>query len=271
MLIYLCMGDFGDDVFEGTAPYYARYRVRYPKELFDQIVETFGLDGKGRLLDLGCGTGELTIPLAKYFEKALALDPDAGMLQEGQKKAKKARITNIEWQKKSSKDLAPLSGHFRLVTMGGSFHWMEQELVLNQLYEMVESGGGVAVSGGAKPLEFSPKASQKDRVIQGVIKKYLGAERRAGKHVYSHPEKSFEDYLQNSKFHDFKEHYYTVEVTRNMDEVVGNLYSTSFASRRQLGNMADDFERELRVRLADLAQDGVFKEKLELSLFTVRR
>ena len=52
---------------------------------------------------------------------------------------------------------------------------------------------------------------------------------------------------------------------------MGNLYSTSFASRRQLGNLADDFEREIRVRLADLAQHGVFKEKLELSLFTVRR
>jgi len=265
------MRDFGDDVFEGTAPYYARYRVRYPKELFDQIVETFGLDGKGRLLDLGCGTGELTIPLAKYFEKALALDPDAGMLQEGQKKAKKARITNIDWQKKSSKDISSLSGKFRLVTMGGSFHWMEQEQVLNQLYAMVEPGGGVAVSGGAKPLEFSSRASQKDKVIQEIIKKYLGTERRAGEHIYTHPEKSFEEYLHGSKFHDFKEHYYEVELTRNINEIVGNLYSTSFASRRQLGNMADDFERELRVRLADLAQYGVFKEKLELSLFTVRR
>src|SRR3990167_5583118 len=265
------MRNFGDDVFEGTAQYYAKYRVRYLHELFDQIVETFRLEGKGKLLDLGCGTGELAIPLAEYFELVLALDPDEGMLKEGQKKAKEAHNTNIDWQKKSSKDISSLSGKFRLVTMGGSFHWMEQEQVLNQLYAMVEPGGGVAVSGGAKPLEFSSRASQKDKVIQEIIKKYLGTERRAGEHIYTHPEKSFEEYLHGSKFHDFKEHYYEVELTRNINEIVGNLYSTSFASRRQLGNMADDFERELRVRLADLAQYGVFKEKLELSLFTVRR
>ena len=263
------MRDFGEDVFESTAQYYVKYRVRYPQELIDQIVETFSLDGKGRLLDLGCGTGELAIPLAEYFELVFALDPDEGMLKEGQKKAKKHINTNIEWQKKSSKDISSLSGKFRLVTMGGSFHWMEQEQVLNQLYAMVEPGGGVAVSGGAKPLEFSSRASQKDKAIQEIIKKYLGAERRAGEHTYTHPEKNFEEYLHGSKFHNFKEHYYKVELTRNIDEIVGNLYSTSFASKKQLGDKAKDFEKELKVRLADLVQNGLFKEKLEFSLFTV--
>src|SRR3989344_4784929 len=116
------MRDFSEDVFEGTAPYYVKYRVRYPQELFDQIVETFSLDGKGRLLDLGCGTGELAIPLAEYFELVLALDPDEGMLKEGQKKAKEAHNTNIDWQKKSSKDISSLSGKFCLVTMGRTSH-----------------------------------------------------------------------------------------------------------------------------------------------------
>ena len=50
---------------------------------------------------------------------------------------------------------------------------------------------------------------------------------------------------------------------------MGNLYSTSFASKKQLGDKAGDFEKELKVRLADLVQNGLFKEKLEFSLFTV--
>jgi ubiquinone/menaquinone biosynthesis C-methylase UbiE len=67
------MRDFGDDVFEGTARYYAKYRPSYPQQLFNDIVNNLHLNGTGKLLDLGCGTGGLAISLAPYFGKILAL------------------------------------------------------------------------------------------------------------------------------------------------------------------------------------------------------
>ncbi|MBI2589175.1 methyltransferase domain-containing protein [Candidatus Saccharibacteria bacterium] len=265
------MRDFGDDVFEGTAKYYAKYRSRYPKTLLAEIIQTFKLDGKGRLLDLGCGTGELTIPLAKYFTSVLAIDPDEGMLREGQKKIKKSKINNIIWQKGSSKELDKLKDPFRLVVIGGSFHWMDQEVVLSQLYTLVETGGGVVIIGGAKPLSCDPEASEKDKIVQGVIKKYLGEDRRAGKFIYTHPEKSFEEYLQNSKFRDFRTHYYKTKFDRTADQIIGQLFSTSFASKKQLGENTRDFENELREKLQNLSHGTKFSETLEFSLFTVRK
>lgn len=260
------MRDFGDDVFEGTAKYYAKYRPCYPQALLDEIVKTFKLDGRGKLLDLGCGTGELAIPLAKYFTSVKAIDPDKDMLEQGREKTNKAHITNIMWQKGSSKDLSRLEEQFLLVTMGSSFHWMEQELVLNELYNLIRSDGGVAIIGGAKPLEFS-STKQKDKIIQEVINKYLGEERRAGKYIYTHPEKSFESFLQESRFRDFKEHYYTVKLNRNIDEIIGLLFSSSFVSKKQLGKKAKAFETELRQKLSELPVSN-FVEKLKFSLFT---
>ncbi|MEU2257044.1 hypothetical protein [Nocardia xishanensis] len=43
--------------FTGTAWHYARYRPSYPDVFIDDVIQSFGLDGTGCLLDLGCGTG----------------------------------------------------------------------------------------------------------------------------------------------------------------------------------------------------------------------
>jgi len=155
--------------------------------------------------------------------------------------------------------------------MGGSFHWMDQKAVLDQLYKLLEAGGGVAIIGGAKPLNYSPEASEKDKIIQGVIKKYLGKERRAGKFIYTHPEESFETYLRRSKFCNFKEHYYKAKFDRTIDQIIAQLFSTSFASKKQLGENAENFKKEAYEKLKKLSQDGKFTEILELSLFTVRK
>ena len=53
------LGRSNGDLFAGTAWHYARYRPGYPQAFFDDLARQFRLDGTGRLLDLGCGTGQL--------------------------------------------------------------------------------------------------------------------------------------------------------------------------------------------------------------------
>jgi len=55
----------GDDLFRGTAHYYARYRKGYAEELFDRLVAGFDLGQDTTILDLGCGTGQLALPFAE--------------------------------------------------------------------------------------------------------------------------------------------------------------------------------------------------------------
>ena len=45
--------------------YYARYRRGYPPAAVDTVAQTFALDTSDVVVDLGCGTGPLTLPLAK--------------------------------------------------------------------------------------------------------------------------------------------------------------------------------------------------------------
>ena len=68
-------GRFNSGLFEGIAWHYARCRPSYPQQFFDDLVERFRLDGTGRLLDLGCGTGQLVITLAAHVAEAVGMDP----------------------------------------------------------------------------------------------------------------------------------------------------------------------------------------------------
>ena len=70
------------DLFTGAAWWYARYRPGYPAPFFRHLITRFGLDGTGRLLDLGCGTGQLRLPLAPQVADAVGVDPQLEMLAE---------------------------------------------------------------------------------------------------------------------------------------------------------------------------------------------
>ncbi|KOX52257.1 class I SAM-dependent methyltransferase, partial [Streptomyces sp. NRRL F-6492] len=79
-----------ETLFAGAAPYYGRGRLPYAPGLVDVLAGVLGLDGRGRLLDVGCGPGTLALPLAHLFEEVVGVDPDGGMLAEARRGAEAA-------------------------------------------------------------------------------------------------------------------------------------------------------------------------------------
>ncbi|MBA2557986.1 MAG: class I SAM-dependent methyltransferase, partial [Chloroflexi bacterium] len=167
-------------LYGGSALHYRRGRPPYSPQLEATLVRELGLDGRGRLLDVGCGPGILTLRLAALFEEAIGLDPDADMLSEGQAAAEAARMVKVRWVQARAEDLPDAApGRYRLITFGQSFHWTDQQRVAEAVYDMLEPGGAVAivvhsVDGRPRPDPPSHPPIPHDE-LRALVVKYLGS------------------------------------------------------------------------------------------------
>src|SRR5262249_55258549 len=103
-------------IYQGAAAHYRLGRPAYSPQLEALLARELNLDGRGRLLDGGCGPGILTVRLAHLFEEAIGLDPDPAMLAGGRRAAHEHRIANIRWVQARADDLPEAApGLYRLV------------------------------------------------------------------------------------------------------------------------------------------------------------
>jgi ubiquinone/menaquinone biosynthesis C-methylase UbiE len=261
-----------DDVFSNTAWFYARFRPGYPQEVFEVLRRSFGLSKNHRVLDLGCGTGQIALGISYLVNEVFAVDPQDDMLAKGRALARMKGIGNIRWLKGDSTTVARFSedfGSFDLATIARAFHWMKRKQVLDNLHKVIRQGGGVAVIGDSplgksKPLWWE--------VVDSVVKKWLGEERKAGtKGKYKHPTMRHEVVLQESSFRDFSQKNIYCERYWSIDDIIGYLYSTSYCSLRLIGDRRESFEKDLRECLLHRKPDGVFQEDVTVEIMMVFR
>jgi SAM-dependent methyltransferase len=110
---------FGGEV----AEFYGRYRRGYPPAVIDALVDAFGLGTDDVVLDLGCGTGQLTLPVAERVRAAVGMDPEPDMLTHARRACQEQGLANVCWLLGADTDLPALGalvGERRLgaVTIG---------------------------------------------------------------------------------------------------------------------------------------------------------
>src|SRR4051812_20688648 len=103
-------------LFAGSARYYVRGRLPYPDGLAAGLATALQLDGRGRLIDVGCGPGLIALSVAHVFEEVVGLDPDPGMLDEAQRLATERGVGNARWVCARAEDLPLDLGQFRVAT-----------------------------------------------------------------------------------------------------------------------------------------------------------
>lgn len=244
------------DLFTGTADAYARFRPPYPDALFKALLDEVPPSHR-LLVDLGCGTGEIAIPLSTPFEQVVAVDIEPEMVATGTAKAAALGIDNIDWRVSRAEDVRFPEGSVHLVTIGAAFHWMDRPAVAAQCLEWLASGHCVAVLGSNSPWTGEAPWQQ---VAVDVMRRRLGEHRRAGSGTFERPAEPHEVVLAAAGFADVEERPFPVEHVWTLDGFLGYLASTSFAGPEVLGDEAVAFENEMRAELLAYDPSGRYPE-----------
>src|SRR5579864_2506562 len=113
---------FAADLYRGTAAAYERYRLRYPAVMIADLARSAQVSGRGRLLDLACGTGQLAFPLRHWFAEVWAVDQEADMVEVARAKAATAEAPNVRLVVSSAETLGAQPEYFELAVIGNAFH-----------------------------------------------------------------------------------------------------------------------------------------------------
>jgi SAM-dependent methyltransferase len=244
--------------FEGTATYYVRGRPPYSPDLRRVLVEELGLDGSGRLLDVGCGPGVLTLHLADLFADAVGLDPEPEMLGEARRRAATGQhaIRFIEGRAEEigRLEVAPC----RAVTFGQSFHRTDRQVAAEAVYDALEPDGAIvlvshAVEGRPAPPSPGPPPIPHEE-IRGLIAQYLGPASTGP------PPERWEESLRRTRFGHPRIVFAAgvPDYVRDEDSVMANVFSMSTSAPPLFGDRRTEFESDLRALLRGQSPDGRF-------------
>ncbi|GAA2128689.1 class I SAM-dependent methyltransferase [Glycomyces algeriensis] len=260
--------EWDETLFAGSAAHYSVGRMPYPSGLAAAVRDALGLDGTGRLLDVGCGPGSLTLLLAPLFASTVGVDPDAGMLAEAARRAEEAGLADVEWRRLRAEALPDDLGAFKVVAFAQSFHWMDRPLVARRVRDLLEPDGfwihvGATTHRGAEVDSLPHPAPPWDRIGE-LVAAYLGPVRRAGQGYLPGGTAGGEEEVMRGAGY--------TKVTRiqvddgrvfdrSVDAVVSAVFSLSSSAPHLFGERLPAFETELRALLDDAAPDGRFSER----------
>jgi SAM-dependent methyltransferase len=251
-------------IYGGAAVHYRYGRPPYSPELEPLLAEELGLDGSGRLLDIGCGPGILTVRLARLFGEAVGLDPDPGMLAEGRRAAEERGIANITWVQAVAEDLPGVApGPYRMVTFGSSFWWTDEFRVTETVYDMLEPGGAMVLvkhQPAERPALPSPGVPPIPHAeIEALVGKYLGSARRAGQGAPP-VHGADEDMVARTRFGVPRVIFIPgiPDLVRDTESVLSGYFSFSWSAPHLFGDRVEAFAAEMRELLRERSPEGVF-------------
>jgi SAM-dependent methyltransferase len=129
--------------FDEAPELYDRVRPGYPEAVFDDLATLAGLRHGSRVLELGCGTGQATVPLATRGFEVVAVEFGAGLAEVARRNL--AAFPAVDIINAAFEEWPPPPAPFDGVVAATSFHWLDPTVRLEKVADALRPGGALAV------------------------------------------------------------------------------------------------------------------------------
>ncbi len=130
--------------FDLSARLYDEARPGYPEELFEDLVGLCEIHDGGTVLEVGCGTGKATLPLARRGYQILCLEPGANLAAIARRNLA-AFEHAVEVRERTFEEWEPGSEAFDMVVAATSFWWVDPKARYARTAAVLRPGGCAAV------------------------------------------------------------------------------------------------------------------------------
>ncbi|HEY1639372.1 MAG TPA: class I SAM-dependent methyltransferase [Streptosporangiaceae bacterium] len=264
---------FRRDLYAGTAPDYEQHRLPYPAGLARELARQAGTSGTGRLLDLACGTGQLTFALRPYVAEIWAVDQEPDMTAMVTRKA--GLDGGIRVVTAAAEELAAPAGSFGLVTIGNAFQRLPREAVASRVLRWLRPGGLLALVWGGSPDEPGPGGlTAWQQALVAVVSRWradAGRGRLPDGWASARRNRPDSVILTGAGFAAGGRREFAAIRQWTADDLAGYQFSTSVLSRAALGGRAADLTADLRRELQVRAGPGPYRQDLTFACDLFRR
>jgi SAM-dependent methyltransferase len=129
--------------FDLVAAYYDLYRSRYPQEVVNAVIALSKLHNGSRVLEIGCGTGQLSVPLAKHGIDLVAIELGPHLAALARRNLK--RFPNVQVEVSSFEEWPLPSQKFDAVMSASAFHWLDPDVRFSKSAEALHLGGFLTI------------------------------------------------------------------------------------------------------------------------------
>jgi ubiquinone/menaquinone biosynthesis C-methylase UbiE len=131
-------------LFDGIAERYEAFRPSYPAHVVEFVATTAGLGPAAEVLEVGCGTGQLTERLARSGFRVTAIDIGPSLVAAARRRLAGA---GVSFHVTSFEAMAAADASFGLVISSAAFHWIDPEVAFTKSARLLRPGGWLALLG----------------------------------------------------------------------------------------------------------------------------
>lgn len=154
-------------IFDEAASDYEETRPGYPKELIQDIITISNIPRDGLILEIGCGTGQATVPFAEQGYSMTCLDIGEELLARAAHRC--ISHPKVRFELSSFENWNAAEAVYDLVISATAFHWIPPEIGYPKTADVLKDTGYLALFWNHHPTPYTGFFQAVQSIYQDIV------------------------------------------------------------------------------------------------------